>query len=44
MDAETLRIALTFMAAIGVSLGVRWYLIHGLAGEDRPANGDDWMA
>ncbi|CDF82039.1 hypothetical membrane protein [Pseudomonas knackmussii B13] len=39
MEAEPLHIFLTVLAALGVHLGVRWYIRHGLA-ERR----DDWEA
>ncbi|SDH70498.1 hypothetical protein [Pseudomonas panipatensis] len=40
MDAEHLRIFLTVLAAVGVHLGVRWYIRHGLA-RRKP---NDWEA
>lgn len=39
MDAETLTIVLTVCAALGVHLGVRWYLRRGLQRRT-----DDWLA
>ena len=40
MEAESLHILLTVLAALGVHLGVRWYIRHGLA----ERNSDDWEA
>lgn len=40
MDPETLKILLTVGAALGLHLGVRWYIRRGL-----PRRGpDDWLA
>ncbi|WP_256873490.1 MULTISPECIES: hypothetical protein [Pseudomonadaceae] len=40
MDGESFRILLTVLSALGASLGVRWYVIHHLAREDRPGDDD----
>lgn len=40
MNAETLTILLTVGTALGLHLGVRWYIRHGLPGRGP----DDWMA
>ncbi|UXY51893.1 hypothetical protein [Pseudomonas tohonis] len=44
MDSESLHILLVVMAAIGVHLGVRWYIIRALAPEEEPGSEDDWLA
>lgn len=44
MDNESLHILLVVTATAGVYLGVRWYLIHGLAPEEEPGSKDDWLA
>ena len=39
MEAQDLMILLTVGAALGVHLGVRWYLRRGMA-----SRGDQWLA
>ncbi|WP_268968845.1 hypothetical protein [Pseudomonas schmalbachii] len=42
MDTESLQIILTVLAALGVHVGVRWYIRHGAAAPEK--RGDDWLA
>ncbi|SDO88567.1 hypothetical protein [Pseudomonas jinjuensis] len=42
MEPEYLEILLSVAAALGLHLGVRWYIRHGLATPER--KGDDWLA
>ncbi|MCY1430866.1 hypothetical protein D9M71_468230 [compost metagenome] len=42
METEYLEILLTVAAALGLHLGVRWYIRYGTAAPDK--RGDDWLA